>query len=91
MKKQTKITPVASALGVAFAGSMLIGGAQAGTNPFGLTELDGGYMQVASEGKCGAKSESEGKCGGKSESEGKCGGKSDSEGKCGQGRCGSSS
>ena len=48
--------------------------ASADTNPFGMQNLEGGYMQVA-EGKCG-----EGKCG-----EGK---KADKEGKCGEGKCG---
>ena len=53
--------PVAAAIGAAFAGSMLMAGAaNASGNPFGLSELSGGYAQVASntEGKCGA-----GKCG----------------------------
>ena len=63
--------------------------ANADSNPFGMQNLSGGYMQLA-EGKCG-----EGKCGeGKSEKEGKCGegkcgeGKSKKEGKCGEGKCG---
>jgi uncharacterized low-complexity protein len=93
-KKSLK--PVASAIGAAFAGSMLLAGAaNAAENPFGLTELNSGYMQMAGshgggEGKCGAgkcggeKKDGEGKCG-----EGKCGGeKKDGEGKCGAGKCG---
>jgi uncharacterized low-complexity protein len=70
------IKPVAAAIGAAFAGSMLVAGAaNAAANPFGLTELSGGYVQVASahEGKCGA---------------GKCGGAKPAEGKCGAGKCG---
>ncbi len=81
--------PLALAIGSAFAATLTVApAANAADNPFGMTELSGGYMQVASEGKCG-----EGKCGGgsmKSGSEGKCGGgmKSKSEGKCGEGKCG---
>lgn len=62
---------------------------QAGTNPFGFTEMRGGYMQLAAA-DVGAtdggtkKTTAEGKCG-----EGKCGGeKSAAEGKCGEGKCG---
>ena len=41
--------PVATAIGAAVAGSMMLAGAaNAGSNPFGLTELSGGYAQVAS-------------------------------------------
>jgi len=51
-------------------------------NPFGMQNLESGYMQLA-EGKCGeGKMKKEGKCG-----EGKCGGKkakgADGEAKCG--------
>ncbi len=59
--------------------------ANADTNPFGIQNLDSGYLQVAEgkcgEGKCGAKKDNkEGKCG-----EGKCGeGKAKKEGKCGE-------
>ena len=94
-KKSLK--PVAAAVGAAFAGSMMLSGnAAAETNPFGMTELNSGYMQVASshEGKCGA-----GKCGGSAEKSaegkcgaGKCGGSAEksAEGKCGAGKCGGS-
>ena len=58
------------------------GSALASENPFGFKKLEGGYQQVAAEGKCG-----EGKCG-----EGKCGGSmrknTPPEGKCGEGKCG---
>jgi uncharacterized low-complexity protein len=80
------IKPVAAAIGAAFAGSMLVAGAaNAAANPFGLTELSGGYVQVASahEGKCGGAKPAEGKCGA-----GKCGGEKGAEGKCGAGKCG---
>ena len=52
-----------------------MGTATAADNPFGLSELGSGYMQLASshEGKCG-----EGKCGGeKKAKEGSCGGAHD--------------
>ena len=45
--------------------------ASADANPFGMQNLESGYMQVA-EGKCGE---------GKMKKEGKCG-----EGKCGEGK-----
>ena len=95
MNNKTSLKPVAAAIGAAFAGSMLLtGSAGAAENPFGLSELGGGYMQVAeaAEGKCG-----EGKCGGDKAKtaegkcgEGKCGGDKakTAEGKCGEGKCG---
>ncbi len=81
--------PVAHAIGAAIAGSMLLGGAaSAGENPFGLSELDRGYMQLASahmEGKCGA-----GKCGSNMPAEAADAAKADAmQGKCGAGKCGS--
>ncbi len=104
MSKKT-IKPVASAIGAAMAGSMMLAGsAGAADNPFGMTELNGGYLQTAAahmEGKCGGnmgaeKKAAEGKCG-----TGKCGGsmgdKKPMEGKCGgsmgdkkpmEGKCG---
>ncbi len=76
------------AMGTAFAAGLaasnVANATETGANPFAVTELPGGYMQVAAkEGKCG-----EGKCGaGKKASaktkEGRCG-----EGKCGEGKCG---
>jgi len=96
MKIKSTKTPVALVLGTAFAASMVASSvAMAGTsnsgNPFAMTELPSGYMQVAEkDGKCG-----EGKCGeGKAKKEGKCGegkcgeGKAKKEGKCGEGKCG---
>jgi uncharacterized low-complexity protein len=74
--------PLALAIGGAFAATLAASPiANAADNPFGMTQLSGGYMQVAqAEGKCG-----EGKCGGskaaKSSSEGTCGGSKQSEGK----------
>ncbi len=99
------IKPASLALGTALVTSLAAGQLSASetTNPFTLTELSGGYMQLADassadktvqEGKCGNKKpEQEGKCG-----EGKCGNKNDMkknmEGKCGgkkaeqEGKCG---
>jgi uncharacterized low-complexity protein len=88
--------PVAAAVGAAFAGSMLLAGAASAANstgnPFGLSELSGGYAQLA-EGKCGAGKCGAGKCGGTKSMEGKCGagkcgGAKSMEGKCGAGKCG---
>lgn len=73
-----KMTPIAAALGAAFAMSIAAAPVSADTaNPFGMSDLTSGYQQVA-EGKCG-----EGKCGAKKKAkkEGKCG-----EGKCGEGK-----
>ena len=88
--KKTLSIAVGTALGASLALSPV---ALAETNPFGASELSGGYMQIAGghgeggcgEGKCsGEKAEGEGKCG-----EGKCGGeKAEGEGKCGEGKCG---
>ena len=88
-KKSLK--PVVAAIGAAFAGSMLLAGAAgAAGNPFGLSELNGGYAQIADnkmEGKCGGSKAAmpEGKCG-----TGKCGGTKAAmpEGKCGAAKCG---
>ena len=81
MKKSLSV-----ALGTTFIAAMSASPvANAETNPFGMQNLESGYMQVA-EGKCGeGKMKKEGKCG-----EGKCGeGKAKAkEAKCGEGKCG---
>ena len=100
MTHKTK-TPLALAIGTAFvaslAASSIANAAPNSSNPFAMSELNSGYMQVADshmkegkcgEGKCGGdkqKKDMEGKCG-----EGKCGGakKDTKEGKCGEGKCG---
>ena len=85
MSEKSFKKPLAIAMGATFAAALSASPvANADTNPFGMQNLSGGYMQLA-EGKCG-----EGKCGeGKSKKEGKCGeGKSKKEGKCGEGKCG---
>jgi len=72
---------ISIAMGATFAASMAATPiANADENPFGMQNLESGYLQVAeAEGKCG-----EGKCGeGKKEKEEK-----DMEAKCGEGKCG---
>ena len=72
MSNKIVTKPLAIALGAAFATSLTGASiANAGENPFGMTELSSGYMVADShEGKCGeGKKMKEGKCG-----EGKCGG-----------------
>jgi len=83
MSKKTNLKPLAAAVGAAVTGTLLVAGSvNAAENPFGMTEMKSGYMQLA---------EMEGKCGGnmpKAE-EGKCGGKPKAdEGKCGEAKCG---
>ena len=94
---------VSIAMGATFAATMAATPlANAAENPFGMQNLESGYMQVA-EAKCGGnmKSDAEGKCGeGKKaaskDAEGTCGeGKKEAEGKCGEaktkakeGKCG---
>ena len=74
--KNTMKKSLSIALGTTFIAAMSASPvANADANPFGMQNLESGYMQVA-EGKCG-----EGKCGeGKMKKEAKCG-----EGKCGEG------
>ncbi len=83
MKKLNK-KPLATAVGAAVVTTFTSGAANAEANPFSMTELSEGYMQLAqsdtaSEMKCGANMSKkvEGSCG-----EGKCG-----EAKCGEGKC----
>jgi len=95
-----KLTPVAAALGTAFALSIATSPVAADSaNPFGMSDLVSGYSTAMgdkpAEGKCG-----EGKCGAdKKAGEAKCGAdkaKTATEGKCGadkakkavEGKCG---
>ena len=88
--KKTMKNSLSIALSTAFVAAMSASPVvNADVNPFGMQNLESGYMQLA-EGKCG-----EGKCGeGKMKKEGKCGegkcgeGKMKKEGKCGEGKCG---
>ena len=84
MKKSMKKS-LSIALGTTFVAAMSAAPvANADVNPFGMQNLESGYMHVA-EGKCGeGKKAKEAKCG-----EGKCGeGKKAKEAKCGEGKCG---
>ncbi len=97
MKKSLSV-----ALGTTFLAAMSASPvANADTNPFGMQNLESGYMQVAEgkcgEGKCGEgkmkkEKAKEAKCGEshKKEMDGKCGSKEKmkKEGKCGEGKCG---
>ena len=97
--KNTMKKPLSFALGTTViaalsASPVALADTAANANPFGMQNLESGYMQLA-EGKCG-----EAKCGGKAKTEeakcgeGKCGegmmNKSSSakEAKCGEGKCG---
>jgi len=99
MSKTNSITKLSIAAGTAFVASLAMTNvaSAAGTNPFAMNEMSGGYMQLA-EAKCGGMKKSkgmDGKCGGKSMNkgmkDGKCGGSKKmkkAEGKCGEGKCG---
>ncbi len=94
--KKTNKTPLAAAMGAAFLSTFAATAVNAEANPFGMTELSTGYMQVAEAGKaaemaCGAA------MGGMEKpkaAEGACAGnmKPDAakatEGKCGESKCG---
>ena len=75
MKKSTK-TPVAAAVGTAVVSTFTATAANAEANPFEMTELSSGYMQLAEADKDKSKEMS---CG---ESMGM------KEGSCGEGKCG---
>ena len=97
MKKMNK-TPLAAAMGAAFITTFSAGAVNAETNPFGMSELSGGYMQLAEAGQkagemaCGANMNmpktkgAEGACASmkKPAAEAKA-----ADGKCGAGTCGS--
>ncbi len=102
--KNTMRKSLSAALGTTFIAAMAASPvANADTNPFGMQNLESGYMQLAEgkcgEGKCGEgkmkkEKAKEAKCGEshKKEMEGKCGEKKKmkmkKEGKCGEGKCG---
>jgi uncharacterized low-complexity protein len=91
--KKTMKKSLSIALGTTFAAAMSASPvANADTNPFGMQNLESGYMQVAEgkcgEGKCGEgmmkkEQAKEGKCG---EAEGKKKKEQAKEGKCGEGK-----
>ena len=86
--KKIKKTPVALAVGAAVASTFTATAANAEANPFGMSELSSGYMQMAESDKagemnCGASmGKKEGTCG-----EGKCGDKMMGETKVKEGKC----
>ncbi len=88
MVRKTVRTPLAIALGTAFAASSLGGIASAGENPFQIDDVNtaGGYDQLA-QANYGEDdgNDGEGTCG-----EGNCGNDdgNDGEGACGEGSCG---
>ena len=86
MSNTTIKKPLVAAIGVAIVGSLAATGSMAADNPFGLSELSGGYMQTAMEGKCGGDKAMEGKCGGDMAKKAV----KTMEGKCGEGKCGGS-
>jgi uncharacterized low-complexity protein len=98
MSNKTTKRTLATAVGATLAGSLAFAtSTQATENPFGLQELNSGYMQIAmeeGEHAAGAKTEAEGKCGEKTKAkEGKCGEEKAKEGTCGdkkakEGTCG---
>ena len=103
MSKKT-LKPVSFAVGTSFVATLAASNVSAETvsknNPFAMSELSGGYMQLAYGGGGGGdKSDKkdkygEGSCGGKKAKEegkcgeGKCGEDKGKEGKCGEGKCG---
>ena len=80
LNKISLLTGTVLALGTVSSASLA-----ADVNPFGMTELSGGYTLTVADAKCGGKkSANEAKCG-----EGKCGdSKAKKEAKCGEGKCG---
>jgi uncharacterized low-complexity protein len=93
MKKINK-SPLAAAMGAAFISTVAAGAANAEVNPFGMTELSSGYMQVAAE---TTKKAGEMACGASmgmakpKGAEGACAGNKPAkttDGKCGSGTCG---
>jgi len=97
MKKTSK-TPLAAAMGAAFLSTFAATAVNAEANPFGMTEMSAGYMQVAAADKaaemaCGAamggmqkpNKTAEGACAGNKKPDEA---KKTTEGKCGESMCG---
>jgi uncharacterized low-complexity protein len=84
--KNTHKSPLAAAVGVAFISTFAATAANAQANPFGMTELSAGYMQVAeaAEMKCGAGMKMEKP----KTAEGACAGSKPSAAKAAEGKCG---
>ncbi len=105
MSKKFSKKPLVAAIGTAAITSLSFApSANAGQNPFGMSDLSNGYLELAeadkkAEGSCGdkMKKKAEGSCGEGKCGEGKCAGKKaeKAEGKCGdkkadkaEGKCG---
>jgi uncharacterized low-complexity protein len=83
MSEKYNSKPLALVLGSAMAATLAgVHSVNASENPFSMSLLPGGYLQVA-EGKCG-----EGRCGAKTMSTGAAAEAGVTEGKCGEGKCG---
>jgi len=81
MDKKLDKKALAAAVGTAFAASLVSAPiASADSNPFGINELSGGYMQVAAENQSAGTKPMEGNCGGK-KMEGICGADANKDGK----------
>ena len=90
-----KLTTLSLAIGSVFAVTLVAApAANAASNPFGMQQLNSGYLVAdakaadgkCGEGKCGAKKDAkaaDGKCGDKKAADGKCGDKKAADGKCG--------
>jgi len=83
MDKKLDKKALAAAVGTVFAVSLASAPiASADSNPFGISELSGGYQQVAAEGQCGGMDKAkEASCGGKGKMEGICGADANKDGK----------
>jgi len=93
--KKINKTPLAAAMGAAFISTLSASPASAEANPFGMTELSSGYMQVAAaEMACGASMNMkdpkapEGACAGKPTKAADKPTSKSTEGSCGEGKCG---
>jgi len=90
--KKTNKSPLAAAMGVAFVSTFTAAAVNAAANPFGVTELPAGYMQLAEAGKtaemtCGANMPGMSKPG--KAAEGACAGnKTPAAAKGAEGKCG---
>ncbi len=104
MSKKFSKKPLVAAIGTAAVTTLSFAPtANAEQNPFGMSDLSNGYLELAEadkkaegscgEGKCGdkMKKKAEASCGEGKCGEGKCAGKKPekkAEGKCGEGKCG---
>jgi uncharacterized low-complexity protein len=84
--KNTMKKSLSVAMGATFLTAMSVSPiVSADANPFGMQNLESGYLQVA-EGKCGEGKAKEAKCGEGKAKEAKCGEGKAKEAKCGEGK-----